>query len=422
MRVLAIIAGASRWPECPSLGQDERFSRSAETLADVFLEPDGLHLRRAELCWLFDDERPADQLDQRLGAWLDERAREDAFNGAPTDVIFYYVGHGHLKEERLFLTVRSTREENIEQSSWSADALARTLREHAPTARKHVILDCCHAAGAVRSFQIPDEAGISLLCGVEKFALGIAREKDFLTSFSDAFISAVTTGLPNNGDRLSLAELCEMIRPALRAVNSPEPSLVDAAVRGSPVSRVKIFPNRATAKPATADLIRRELYRRLLELEKRIEQRIRLRTDEFVRQQKAIEEQIEKQIASFREEQRTQMVEASVRLVMLQDRVRQKVDNLETLVKDGARRLSEFQARADRETRQNLERHEGSIRDAIALFDEAFIKHSKELAMAKIGFLKEANRRGRWRGVGFLALGLAIVGVLAHVGVLFGGW
>src|SRR5882724_2955865 len=73
VRLLAIIAGASRWPQCESLESNRSFSRSAELVAEQFLSPDGLHLRRAEMFFVFDDDRGADELDERLGKWLDER-------------------------------------------------------------------------------------------------------------------------------------------------------------------------------------------------------------------------------------------------------------------------------------------------------------------------------------------------------------
>ncbi len=284
MRLLAVIAGASRWPNCSSLEANPSLSRSAELAAEFFLSPDGLHLRRAELFFVFDDDRSADILDERLGAWLDERLapsqQEQALGGPVTDILFYYIGHGYRSGDSLFLTVQSSREGNIEQSSWSSSAVAHTLRKYAPRLRKHIILDCCYGAAAVSSFQKPDDAGVAVFYAAEKFSPAIAPPAEQLTLFTEAFIITLTSGVAGAPELLSLDDVCKAMRPRLQP-RQMEPNVVDAIIRTEPVSRQGLFQNRVGIEPTSGDVMKREFYSRLIEIERRFEDRLKRRIEQL---------------------------------------------------------------------------------------------------------------------------------------------
>src|SRR2546430_17288648 len=110
-KTLVIILGASKWPYAPGLSSSVAFAHAANSIREYFIHT--FHLLPENLLWLFDTSLNAGDIDKEICKHLD-KARSIA-----KDLIFYYVGHGGLTEDRsgLYLGIYDTQSHNPEGTS-----------------------------------------------------------------------------------------------------------------------------------------------------------------------------------------------------------------------------------------------------------------------------------------------------------------
>src|SRR4051812_6407013 len=109
-RLIAIVFGASEFPDYGSLDGSPVFAASAEAIVR-YLKVE-LHIPSGSILLLFDDPRqPGDQI--RL---MRNFVRDRLIDGQLlTDVIFYYCGHGaFLSEDDYVLALKCTSSESKE--------------------------------------------------------------------------------------------------------------------------------------------------------------------------------------------------------------------------------------------------------------------------------------------------------------------
>src|SRR5262245_48356841 len=89
---LAVILGASSWPDYPQLsGQvSAPLEKSAESFREYLLSPDGLHLPPGNLKDLFNDGRSTSEVLNSVADFLKDRQQKSTI----TDLILYFAGHG----------------------------------------------------------------------------------------------------------------------------------------------------------------------------------------------------------------------------------------------------------------------------------------------------------------------------------------
>src|SRR5262249_54819883 len=117
---------------------------------------DGLGLATESILDLFDTDLSGDDIDAKISHFLIERQSHlRAKNGPPTDLLFYYVGHGGFSSggHDYYLAIRRTRELSQAASSVRITDLATTLKRDAGNLRRYLIFDCCFAAAAFSQFQ-----------------------------------------------------------------------------------------------------------------------------------------------------------------------------------------------------------------------------------------------------------------------------
>ncbi len=92
-QTLALLLGASEFPNAPTFAHGEAFYHSAYDFRQYLLND--LGLPRENVAWFFDDSRsPSDQL-LKIGDFLETSSRELASQGmSAQDLIIHYVGHG----------------------------------------------------------------------------------------------------------------------------------------------------------------------------------------------------------------------------------------------------------------------------------------------------------------------------------------
>jgi Caspase domain len=222
-RTLAIVLGASVFPESPKLLQGASFSNSAAEVRRYLVDEKGLGLPGENLLSLFNDARsPAGQL-IAIAKFLTLRSSQLKNEGSrPENLLVYYVGHGSFtrgSEQAYCLAVRYTNAINEGATSIKASELATVIKENTAFWRRYLIFDCCFSASILKEFQgaaleaatiqlekeFPEQ-GTSLLCASNSYEPARAPIGAARTMFSDALIKALRTGHSLAGPRLSFGE------------------------------------------------------------------------------------------------------------------------------------------------------------------------------------------------------------------------
>src|SRR5271157_1673988 len=153
--MLAIILGASYFPEAPKLAEGRAFYISASDMKDYLSQEAGLGIPKRNILSLFDDSHsPTDQL-MEIAKFLSRRSLElKNEDSRAEDLLIYYVGHGLFTRADLTycLAVRATNEINEGASSIRSNDLASVIKEHAAFLRRYLILDCCFSASIYKEF------------------------------------------------------------------------------------------------------------------------------------------------------------------------------------------------------------------------------------------------------------------------------
>src|SRR4051794_1489355 len=113
--MLAVLLGASTYPNAPKLAAGRAFYISADDVQAYLSDEGGMALPRRNILSLFDDSRsPSDQLVE-VASFLVRRTLELKTEGVRAeDLLIYYVGHGLFTrgDQAYCLAVRSTNEIN----------------------------------------------------------------------------------------------------------------------------------------------------------------------------------------------------------------------------------------------------------------------------------------------------------------------
>lgn len=270
MRVLLVTLGAAEFPRRPDLSSPA-FAASHAAVRGWLLDPaHGPVVAEADCLTLFDSKLSWPDQEDQLLTWLAERT---ATEPTPTDLLIHYVGHGGFRDESrdYYLAIRATRRENPFYSSIMVDSLWRTLRGGARRLRRFLVIDACFAAAAARALMSPLEEvvkvklrelgeaerveaaaqpdrGTAVLCSSSAVDPSSLAGAEGLTQFTDGLLRALGAGSAAGGERLSLAELRELVRGALRERYGAEavlPELHAPDQRVGLPQDVPLFPNLA---------------------------------------------------------------------------------------------------------------------------------------------------------------------------------
>jgi hypothetical protein len=270
---LAVILGASAWPGYDGFQSSAAFRNSAEAFRDYLLATDGLELPKKNVKFLFDaHDEPPDVLDDII-RFVRERMKALKDRGVdPSDLIVYYVGHGGFANPSsdYFLAMRSTRSADPYLSSLPIISLSRALNEAARHLRRYLILDCCFAAAAYKTFQadgplsvaavkVADafpRSGTALLCASGARDPAKAPPDLDRTMFTGALLATLADGDDAAPARLSLQDVGHLVKRRIFesfAADGVCPEVLAPEQRLGRVDEVPIFPNRATVRSASAE-------------------------------------------------------------------------------------------------------------------------------------------------------------------------
>ncbi len=278
---LLVLLGASEWPYSPEFPQSHAFTNAARRLEDYFVDQQTFGLPRENLLDLFDSDHSADDIDQEIEQFLEQRlSRMKEVGFAARDLVVYFVGHGGFAggDAEYYLAIRRTRAANPTASGIRIVSLAHTLKEQARYLRRIVILDCCFAGAAFRAFQaapaqaaitqtleafrVPGKGegipgrGTSLLCSSRHNRPSLLLPDGSSTMFSQALLEALVTGNPYQQGPLSLQDVASLAEDVLRTLASgdaPRPEIHSPDQSEGDIAQLPFFPNlaaRATRTPA----------------------------------------------------------------------------------------------------------------------------------------------------------------------------
>ena len=271
-RMLAVLLGASTFPNAPKLAEGRAFYNSAADVKEYLGEEQGLALPRQNILSLFDDSHSAPEQLVEVAKFLERRTRELKSEGfPPEDLLIYYVGHGLFTrgDQAYCFAVRSTDEIDEGATSIRASNLAGIIKEKAAFLRRFLILDCCFAASIHKEFQSGaltaarvqignefPERGTALLCSSNAREPSLAPQGLDHTMFSNALIQALRQGHKSGGPRLSFSELGDLIKENLRTAYPDSwvrPEVHSPDQRAGDIAHIPLFPNPAYGEPEAVE-------------------------------------------------------------------------------------------------------------------------------------------------------------------------
>lgn len=289
---LAILLGASQWPDYRTLVGDDKewtpFARSAEDVYDYITSPEFLAIPTRNVNRdLFDADVDPGTMLKDITDFIERRSDELERDGrAVSDLIVYYIGHGGFanKDNDFYLAIRSTSESAPFVTGLPIEQLAQAILKPARFVRRYIILDCCFAARAFEAFQ-SDPGSVAAVIADSSFPRGESvAEDEGLPSTGTALLCASSAERPARVDRslshtmftwgllntlkqgeaaaprkLSVQDLCNLISRRIRKAfpdKQVHPEIHMPDQRQGSVAEVPLFPNVGWARgrpPAEPD-------------------------------------------------------------------------------------------------------------------------------------------------------------------------
>jgi hypothetical protein len=276
---LAVVIGMM---EAPGIGLEpmESLRHSAVAVVRFFRDPAGMGLAEGNVSNFFMEHVGRDDLLNKMGEFLGQRAKAMRDNHQPVrDVLIYYVGHGEFIQaggmsEVYHLILHTTNEKGGRAAtSLSLISLIEVLFRNVPGVRYSLIVDACYsglAAGVLPRGESaradplrlsatdimggvskekpnhPALESLALLCSSGRGQKSLAPPGEPYTMFTGALLEALMWGTPAAGKRLSLRETCAIATNLIATRFGTEgvlPEVHPAPVASADPAGVGLFPN-----------------------------------------------------------------------------------------------------------------------------------------------------------------------------------
>jgi hypothetical protein len=261
---LAIVAGASEFPNYQELAGGERFAAAARDFIGYLFATDGFGLDEKNLLNVFDSPDSSGKILNRIKQFLAERQQALADRGGGRDLLFYYVGHGGFTANKdYFLAIQET-EKGSEWTTIRITDLANVIKNAPMLLRRYLILDCCFAASAYKEFQSPPleaariqvldqmpTSGTTLLCSSSARTVSLAPEESTHTMFSGALLQVLREGVPQMKRPLSMAVVGDRVRERIKKLypaDAVRPEVLSPDQREDDLKDFPVFPNAALTR------------------------------------------------------------------------------------------------------------------------------------------------------------------------------
>jgi hypothetical protein len=220
-QTLAIILGASEWPDDPTFEPHQSFQESADFFREYLLSNG---VAETNLLWLLNDQRAPDQIYWAISEFL-----RTLLTPSIGSVLFYYAGYALYSQGTFRLTLRCTRRRLLEFTTLPVEYIGWMLNEQAHNTRQIIILDASHPTAAALSefiYQGPDHVpasefrkygrNASIFCAWQPDPIGRTPQTDKYTMFSGALRRALIAGDRNSKEFLSLERVAELVKTDIR--------------------------------------------------------------------------------------------------------------------------------------------------------------------------------------------------------------
>jgi hypothetical protein len=278
-KTLAVVLGASEWPEYPEFDAKTSFRLSANDIVEYIRGPSGLNLPRRNVKVLFDSFDDAPDILRQIRQFIGERRQEaNTIDDPITDLFVYYIGHGGITADSntFFLAIRSTSQIDPIATSITAESIGVLVRDGAAGLRTYIVLDCCFAASLAKVFmtsgplvlagvqlrdKLPPQGdsdavkegkwpnfGIGILCASGSREPAKAPPDLPYTMFTGGLLDVLRTGDFSEQNWLSLDAVQRLVRDRLRVEFSDKavlPEVYAPQQRWGRVDLVPLFPNPA---------------------------------------------------------------------------------------------------------------------------------------------------------------------------------
>jgi hypothetical protein len=255
--MLVVLLGASESPACPQYGAMPSLGTSCRQFKSYLRDVLKFEQFPENVCDLYDnDGSPADIL-LEISRFIDARRGAIEAQGLKVrDFLLYFVGHGDFLGEfqQYHLMLRYSNMKFAEMTSLSVKQLSHVLREQCRELRRYLIIDACHAGGAVdhqwqgadaqevyrQTVESIPQRGIAVLCSSSKRVRSLAPMDEACTMFTGALLEVLSSAHDGYGTRLSLNDVGHLVqrrisekyksggvRPEVHAPYQPEGSLAE---------------------------------------------------------------------------------------------------------------------------------------------------------------------------------------------------
>jgi hypothetical protein len=274
---IALIFGASRWPNCPKFQDAPSLERSADAFIQYIQNEQGLSVPFRNIKSFFNSfDDPAEQLDQARA--FVARRRQECEKGKPiSDLIFYYAGHGDFEGEgrEFYLAIKRAHPDHPLLTNITAHSLGNWMRQTARDLRTYLIIDCCFAAALQHGFlssplgfaelrlgeALPDPiasgtngdmptSGVALLAAAGANDAAFAPPNEPYTRFTATLLEVLDEGSERLPSALSLSDVHFLVDQRIRRRYSdgPRPELRSLQQSRGRIELVPLFPNRAARR------------------------------------------------------------------------------------------------------------------------------------------------------------------------------
>ncbi|MGO7443626.1 caspase family protein [Rhizobium ruizarguesonis] len=277
---MAVIFGASEFPDYPTLDSLPALLASARAFEDYLGSADGLRLPIDNIKSFFNEDLPPGNLVINMRDFV---RRCLARNPEISDCIFYYAGHGaYLREREYFLSLKSTNRDAKEATVFKISYLVDVIGALTKNRRNLVILDACYSGGAIGEFAhlsendaakvvhdqlfdglrdagaVPFEPsdtakeGTILFCAAGPKKWAKAPLDSNYTMFSGAILRVLKDGDQRGGSHLNLRRFTELVQAEIRSAFGTEgvsPQIHTPVQGDRDLLNLAYFPNAAFSAP-----------------------------------------------------------------------------------------------------------------------------------------------------------------------------
>lgn len=207
------VVGTLEWQHADQLAPFPKDKRRDEQLVRFF---ENAGVAQDHVVYLKDREATLTKIERELNAFLPRAAPGDL-------LIVYYCGHGYPSSDDEHKMLMASYDASDDMEGWSYDALVTAIERRFKGKRALVIVDCCHAGGAIRALKETGDHVAYAMLGASSSAQESTANWTFTESILDAFRGSAAVDLNRDG-KVTLGEAQQFARREMKFAEDQESS------------------------------------------------------------------------------------------------------------------------------------------------------------------------------------------------------